>query len=64
MSWVAYAPGGERLDNILACHSLNQAAQRAHIALYRAIMFGESPLSRTEREAVAACVSAANNCHY
>lgn len=64
MSWVSTAPGSDRLDNILSCHSLNSAAQRAHIALYRAIMFGESPLSRTEREAVAACVSAANNCHY
>jgi len=58
------APGSERFDNILACHSLNTDAQRAHIGLYRAIMFGDSPLSRVEREAVAACVSAANNCHY
>jgi hypothetical protein len=64
VSWVCQAPGSGRFDNILSCHSLNQAVQRAHIALYRAIMFGESPLSRTEREAVAACVSAANDCHY
>ncbi|MGD9548370.1 MAG: hypothetical protein AB7V45_12605 [Candidatus Krumholzibacteriia bacterium] len=64
MSWITEAPGGGRIDNILSCHGLNPAAQRAHIALYRAIMFGDSPLSRLEREAVAACVSAANNCHY
>jgi alkylhydroperoxidase family enzyme len=64
MSWVSTASGSERFDNILSCHSLNPAAQRAHIALYRAIMFGDSPLSRVEREAVATCVSAANNCHY
>lgn len=64
MSWVSSGPGGERLDNILACHSLNPVVQRAHIGLYRAIMYGESPLARVEREAVAVCVSAANNCHY
>ena len=64
MSWVSIAPGSERLDHILSCHSLNPVAQRAHVALYRAIMLGESPLSRGEREAVATCVSAANNCHY
>ena len=64
MSWVSRAPGRERLDNILACQGLNPVVQRAHIALYRAIMFGESPLTRVEREAVATCVSAANGCHY
>jgi len=64
MTWVSTAPGSDRFDNILSCHSLNPAVLRAHIALYRAIMFGDSPLSRVEREAVAACVSAANDCHY
>ena len=64
MSWVSSGQSSKRLDHILACHGLNPTVQRAHIALYRAIMFGESPLSRLEREAVAVCVSAANNCHY
>ncbi|PIV81614.1 peroxidase [bacterium CG17_big_fil_post_rev_8_21_14_2_50_64_8] len=64
MTWVSTSPGSDRFDNILSCHSLNPAVLRAHIALYRAIMFGDSPLSRVEREAVAACVSAANDCHY
>lgn len=64
MTWVSTAAGSERLDAILSCHSLNPEAMRAHVALYRAIMFGESPLTRVEREAVAACVSAANDCHY
>jgi len=64
MTWVSTAPGSDRFDNILSCHSINSTAQRAHIALYRAIMFGDSPLSRVEREAVPACVSAANDCHY
>lgn len=64
MTWVDTNPGDDRLDNILACHGLNRAAQRAHIGLYRAIMYGESPLTRAEREMLAVCVSAANNCHY
>ncbi|HET7855940.1 MAG TPA: carboxymuconolactone decarboxylase family protein, partial [Gaiellaceae bacterium] len=31
---------------------------------YRMIMFGDSPLSRAEREAIAVAVSAANDCFY
>ena len=32
--------------------------------LYRAIMFGESALTRAERELLAVVVSCANDCHY
>lgn len=62
--WVRRAEGTEGLDHVLACHSLNPMALRAHLALYRTIMFGESPLTRSEREAIAVIVSAANDCHY
>lgn len=62
--WVRRAEGTEGLDNVLACHSLNPEALQAHLLLYRTIMFGESPLSRSEREAIAVAVSAANDCHY
>ena len=62
--WVSRAPGAEDLDNVLACHSLNPKALQAHLMLYRTIMFGESPLTRSEREAIAVAVSAANDCHY
>lgn len=62
--WVDRADGAERLDNVLASHSLNQEALRGHLALYRAIMFGPSPLTRAEREGIAVVVSAANDCHY
>ena len=62
--WVRQAEGTDDLDNILAIHSLNQDALRAHVALYRTIIFGPSPLTRPEREAIAVAVSAANNCHY
>ncbi|MDP8960306.1 MAG: carboxymuconolactone decarboxylase family protein [Actinomycetota bacterium] len=52
------------LPNVLASHSLNPAALKAHLGLYRTVMFGDSQLSRAEREAVAVAVSAANECHY
>ena len=64
MSWIEETPASRRFDHILSCQGLNRAVQRAHIALYRAIMYGESPLTRAEREAVATAVSAANDCHY
>jgi Carboxymuconolactone decarboxylase family len=59
--WVRTAPGAERMANILASHSLNTAALDAHVNLYWTIMFGDSPLSRAEREAIAVAVSAAND---
>jgi alkylhydroperoxidase family enzyme len=64
VSWVKAAPGAESLPNILASHSLNPEALTAHERLYRTIMFGDSPLTRSEREAIAVAVSAANDCHY
>lgn len=62
--WVNCAPGTENLDNVLSSHSLNAPALEAHLELYRTIMYGDSPLSRSEREALAVAVSAANDCHY
>lgn len=52
------------VDNILAIHSLNPPALRAHADLYHTIMHSKSPLSRSEREMVAVLVSTINNCHY
>lgn len=63
MAWVQIRDGAPEA-NILASHSLNREAMAAHVRLYRTIMFGESPLSRVEREAMAVAVSAANDCHY
>jgi alkylhydroperoxidase family enzyme len=62
MTWVRTTRPD--LPNVLASHSLNEEAMRAHVALYRTIMYGPSGLSRVEREAVAVAVSAANECHY
>ena len=64
MSWVDTAPSATSLPNILASHSLNNDALRAHLGLYRTIMYGDSPLTRAEREAIAVAVSATNSCHY
>ena len=56
-------PQGQ-IDNILTIHSLNPASLEAHLALYKTMMFGRSPLSRARREMIAVVVSAANRCHY
>ena len=53
-----------KVFNILKAMSLRPAVLRASIALYREIMFGESGLSRRERELLATVASAEQNCHY
>lgn len=50
--------------NILRVQSLNPQALGRHYDMYRAIMFGPSPLSRVERETVAVAVSVINGCEY
>jgi len=55
---------GRRLAHILGIHELHRAALDAHLALYRTLMFGPSPLSRREREALAVVVSGLNDCFY
>lgn len=64
MAWVKTDARGESQAHIIASHSLNPGAMRAHLGLYRTIMFGDSPLTRVEREAMAVAVSAVNDCHY
>jgi alkylhydroperoxidase family enzyme len=53
-----------KVFNILKAMSLNPPVLRASIELYKAIMFGESGLSRRERELLATVTSAQQNCHY
>jgi alkylhydroperoxidase family enzyme len=50
--------------NIIKIHSLNPDAMRHHYELYRHLMFGESRLSRMQREMLAVVVSKLNACHY
>ena len=53
-----------KVFNILKAMSLRPAVLRASMALYREIMFGESGLSRKERELLATVASAEQSCHY
>ena len=52
------------VDNILKNHSLNPESLTAHVQLYKRIMFGKSPIRRTDREMIAVVVSVINQCHY
>lgn len=56
------ATGG--VDNILRIHGQHPATLVGHMALYRSLMHGRSPLPRWEREMIAVVVSATNSCHY
>jgi uncharacterized peroxidase-related enzyme len=53
-----------KVFNIVKAMSLRPGVLRASMALYREIMFGESGLSRTERELLATVASAEQSCHY
>jgi len=50
--------------NIIRIAGHNPKAMEAHMTFYRAIMFGDSPLTRQQREMIGVVVSAINNCHY
>ena len=53
-----------KVFGIVRLMSPNPAVLEASMALYRAVMFGPSPLSRRRREMIATVVSATNGCHY
>ena len=53
-----------KVSNVLRVHSQNPVALKAHLDLYDAVLFSSSPLSRSDREAIAVVVSAANECDY
>lgn len=53
-----------KVFNILKAMSLNPPVLRASMELYKAIMFGESGLSRQERELLATVASAEQECFY
>lgn len=56
-------PDGD-IDRILRVHSLMPKALKAHLMLYRSIMFSQTSLSRSTREMIAVVVSSANKCSY
>jgi alkylhydroperoxidase family enzyme len=53
-----------KVFNIVKAMSHRPAVLSASMALYREIMFGESGLSRKERELLATVASAEQSCHY
>ena len=53
-----------KVYGIVRLMSPNPAVLEASMGLYRAVMFGDSPLSRRQREMIATVVSASNGCHY
>lgn len=53
-----------KVFNIVKCMSLAPHHLRASISLYLSVMYGESPLSRKQREMIGVVVSRANDCHY
>lgn len=52
------------VDNILQVHSLHPETLRAHVDLYRTVMYGSSAITRVEREMIGVVVSSINECHY
>lgn len=53
-----------RVWNIVRIMTPNPEALKASMSMYSGLMFGESPLSRAQREMLAVVVSRANACVY
>ena len=53
-----------RIWNITSIMSQNPRAMQSSMDFYRAIMYGSSPLSRSQREMLATVVSTVNHCVY
>ncbi len=56
--------GGRQVDHIMKIHSLHPASLIDHLHLYKTLMYGESPLTRAQREMIGVVVSAINRCEY
>ncbi len=53
-----------RLWEIVAVQSLNPETLRESMRMYGQVMFGDSPVSRKQREMIAVVTSQVNECHY
>ena len=53
-----------RIWNIVSIQSQLPEVMRDSMRLYSSIMFGESPLTRAQREMIAVVTSGANDCFY
>ncbi len=59
-----YLPPDTEAPAILAVGGLHPEGLGGHLGLYQPLMFGQSPLSREQREMIATVVSSVNDCHY
>jgi alkylhydroperoxidase family enzyme len=53
-----------RIWNIVSLMGQNPEMQRDSMRFYKTLLYGESPLSRSQREMLATVVSVANECVY
>lgn len=53
-----------KVFNVVKIQGLRPKVLRASMGLYGAIMYGESALTRAEREFLAVVTSQENDCHY
>jgi alkylhydroperoxidase family enzyme len=63
MAYIDYRYPG-KMSNILRISSIHSDVVPSHLALYRVLVHGPSPLSRIRREMIAVAVSQINDCHY
>lgn len=63
-AYAAIEASRGRVGNVFKATSLNPDAMRAHEQLYNVIAYGESPLSRKDRELIGLAVSRANDSQY
>jgi alkylhydroperoxidase family enzyme len=54
----------DRIWNIVSIMSQNPRTLKESMGLYSSVLYGNSPLSRSQREMLAVVVSAANDCVY
>lgn len=52
------------VPNIISLFSIKPRSMEATASLFRLLMYGPSPLTRAQREAIALVVSVTNQCHY
>ena len=57
-------PNSGNVDHIMKIHSLHPQSLIDHLHLYKTLMYGDSPLSRIQREMIGTVVSAINRCEY
>ena len=57
-------PKSGKVDHIMKIHSLNPASLIDHLHVYKTLMYGDSPLTRAQREMIGVVVSAINRCEY